>query len=228
LRNDAELWIPELSALGGTRGPRAALGVEEAVRVLDELVDRELPGRRPTLCGISLGGWIAIRLAAARPERFSRLLAVVPGGYREQDWRRIERMVRVATYDDTRAMWRALFVAPGWWLRAARYGFFLAYTSSAVSAVLDTVQEREAFGDEELARITIPVGLVWGEADALFRVEVGRQMAAALPRARLWTVPEAAHGVQWERPREFIAAVESFRAAFPLPADGGGRKILVE
>jgi 2-hydroxy-6-oxonona-2,4-dienedioate hydrolase len=217
LRADCDLWLPELSALGGTRGPRAAMGIGEALVAVRALLDGELAGRQPTLCGISLGGWVAIRAAAADPARFARLLAVVPGGYREQDWRRIASMVRVETYADTRALWRALFVAPPWWMRPARLGIYLAYASSAVAATLATIDEAEAFGDEELARLELPAGLVWGVADNIFRVEVGRAMAAKLPNGRLWEIPEAGHGVQWERPREFLAAVEEFRAAFPLP-----------
>lgn len=220
LRDRCELLLPELSELGGTRGPRAALTVPDAVAALAELLDRELPGRRPTLAGISLGGWIAARFAAAHPERVARLLLVVPGGYREQDWQEIERMVRVSTYRDTRDIWRALFVAPPWYLRLTRYAFFLAYTSPAVAAVIGAVREQDAFGDADLARLRMPVGLVWGEQDRLFRLEVGRRMLAALPRGRLWPIADAGHAVQWERPREFLAAVEEFRAAFPLPDPG--------
>jgi len=132
--------------------------------------------------------------------------------------------VRVSTYEDTRAMWRALFAAPPWYLAPARPLFFLAYTSSAVAAVLETVREQDAFGDEELARLELPVGMIWGAEDALFRLEVGERMLAALPRGRLWAIPRAAHAVQWERPREFLAAVEEFRAAFPLPGGGGAEQ----
>lgn len=231
LRDSAGLWLPELSELGGTQGPSPALDVPSGVETLRRLLDAELPGARPTLCGISLGGWIAARFAAAHPDRVGRLLLVVPGGYRDQDWDRIATMVRVETYADTEAVWRALFVAPPWWLRLARYGFFLAYTSRAVAAVLAAVREQDAFDDADLARLEMPVGLVWGARDQLFRVDVGEKMLAALPRGRLWTIAEGAHAVQWECPERFLAAVDQFRAAFPLPEeprpaqdrDGGSR-----
>jgi 2-hydroxy-6-oxonona-2,4-dienedioate hydrolase len=216
LRGEVELWLPELSELGGTTGLRAAMTVPEGIAALTELLDRKLGDRSVTLAGISLGGWLAARLAAARPERVARLLLVVPGGYRDQDWRAIERMVRVSTYEDTRAAWRALFSDPPWYLAPGRYLLFLAYTSRAVSAVLETVREEDAFGDDELGRLDLPVGLIWGAEDTLFRVEVGQRMLAALPRGRLWSIPNAGHAVQWQRPREFLAAIDEFRAAFPL------------
>lgn len=218
LRDGCEILIPELSANGGTRGPRAAIGVTDGVEVVSELVARELSGRRPTICGVSLGGWIAVRLAAAKPNLASRLVLVVPGGYRHQDWRRIETMVRVQTLADIREMWRAMFVRPPWFLRLGHVGLYLLYRTPTVQDVLATVREDDAFGDEDLHRIPIPVELIWGEKDLLFRVEVGRAMQRALPNSELTVIPEAGHGVQWEKPAAFLAAVERFRLRHPLPA----------
>jgi 2-hydroxy-6-oxonona-2,4-dienedioate hydrolase len=220
LRDECDLVVPELSANGGTRGPRAAIGVAEGVGVVEELVARELPGLRPTVCGVSLGGWIAVKLAAARPELAARLVLVVPGGYRDQDWRRIESMVQVHTLADIRAMWQALFVKPPWFLRLGRVGLYLLYRTPTVQDVLATVRESDAFDDGDLGRIRIPVGMIWGACDTLFRAEVGRAMLRALPDAELTVVPEAGHGVQWEKPAEFLAAVHGFRARHPLPAAG--------
>jgi pimeloyl-ACP methyl ester carboxylesterase len=218
LHGDCDLLIPELSANGGTRGPRAAIGVAEGVEVVAELARRVFPGARPTLAGVSLGGWTVLKLAAAHPELPARVLAVVPGGYKHQDWRRIESMVRVQTLADIRAMWKALFVDPPWYLRPARYGLYLLYSTPTVRDVLATVREADAFDDDDLALIRVPVGLVWGEQDTLFRVEVGEAMRGALGHATLTVVPGAGHGVQWEKPREFQEAIAAFRAAFPLRA----------
>lgn len=216
LRDGCEVVVPELSANGGTAGPRAAIGVAEGVEVVSRLLERELPGRATTLCGVSLGGWIAAKLAAARPAAVARLVLVVPGGYRDQDWDRIERMVRVQTLADIQAMWQALFVRPPWYLRLGRFGLYLLYRTPTVQDVLATVREEDAFDDADLARVTAATALIWGERDTLFRVEVGRAMQRALPDATLTVIPDAGHGVQWEKPAEFLAAVEAFRRR-PLP-----------
>ena len=161
-------------------------------------------------------------------------MLVSPGGWRDQDWARIAGMVHVESAEELRALWRALFVAPPLWMRPARYGLFLAYRSRSVRAALATVREADAFDAADLARLDLPVGLVWGEQDRLFRVEVGEAMLRALPRATLARVPQAAHGVQWERPREFVAAIDAFRVAFPLPAsapaaqDGPGSRLAAQ
>jgi pimeloyl-ACP methyl ester carboxylesterase len=191
--------------------------VRAGERVVAQLLEREFPGRPPTLCGVSLGGWIAVRLAAAHPERIARLVLVVPGGYRDQDWPRIEAMVRVVKPADIGAMWRAMFVRPPWFLRLGRPFLYRLYATPTVREVLASVREEDAFDERDLARLTMPVALVWGERDDLFRVEVARRMAAALPRATLTVVPEAGHAVQWERPAAFLDAVRAFRRDFPAP-----------
>lgn len=216
LQGDCRLVLPELSTLGGSRGPDPALAIPQATGALAQIIERQSPGHPVTVCGISLGGWIAVRLALARPELVSRLLLVVPGGYREQDWERIGRMVRLETYRDSAEIWRALFVRPPWLLRLGRPFLYLAYRSSAVRAALATLREEDAFGDAELATLKMPVGLVWGAQDRLFLCEAGQRMAQAIPRSRFTAIADAGHGVQWERPREFFEAVRSFRRDLPL------------
>ncbi len=216
LQPDCELLLPELSSLGGSRGPEPALAIPAATRALAEIVEQRFAGRPMTVCGISLGGWIAVRLALARPDLVSRLLLVVPGGYREQDWERIGRMVRVETYRDSAAIWQALFARPPLLLRLGRPLLYLAYRSEAVGAALATLREEDAFGDAELATLKMPVGLIWGAEDRLFLSAAGERMAQAIPNGHFEAIADAGHGVQWERPRKFFDAVRAFRRDCPL------------
>ena len=216
LQPDCRLLLPELSRLGGTHGPEEAIAIPQATRALAELIEQHSPGRPVTVCGISLGGWIAVRLALARPDLVARLLLVVPGGYREQDWGRIGRMVRVETYRDSAAIWQALFARPPLLLRLGRPFLYRAYRSSAVKAALASLREDDAFSDAELATLGMPVGLLWGAEDRLFLAAAGAQMAKAIPNSRFYSIARAGHGVQWERPRAFFEAVRTFRRDLPL------------
>ena len=216
LKPDCDLLLPELSTLGGSRGPDPALSIPEATRAVAELLEQRFSGHRVTLCGVSLGGWIAVQLALHRPDLVDRLLLVVPGGYKNQDWERIGRLVRVETYRDTAAIWQALFVRPPLLLRLGRPFLYLAYKSGAVRAALSTLREEDGFGDEELATLRMPVGLIWGTEDQLFLCAAGERMARALPNARFYPIEKAGHGVQWERPQAFFEAVRAFRRDAPL------------
>lgn len=58
--------------------------------------------------------------------------------------------------------------------------------------------------------VTVPTLILWGERDEIFPSSMGRELAAALPRARLVIVPEAEHSLPIERPRRVAALIREF------------------
>ena len=69
LRRDCRLVVPEAcSALGGTQAPGGGLSIRQGAAAMAQLIEAEFGGRPVTLCGLSLGGWMAVRLALARPD----------------------------------------------------------------------------------------------------------------------------------------------------------------
>jgi pimeloyl-ACP methyl ester carboxylesterase len=227
LRRDCRLLVPELSAHGGTVCPGNGLGVSDSVAVISELAASSFPGRRVNLGGISLGAWIAVRAALADPDRFARLVLIAAAGYRDQDWQRVSRLVKIRTLEDVEHFYRVMFVRTPLLLRAGRRAFRSAYSSPAVEQVLAATEEADVYDDEELARLDQPVGLIWGEADGLFELPVAHKMAAAMPRSHLVVLPGCAHGLQWERPRLFAETFRSLQTSMSGPpavaADGQWR-----
>lgn len=223
LRRNCQLVVPELSALGGTRAPGGALNVEQGARLAARLIELELGGggggdqRRPpvTVAGLSLGGWMAVRLAITRPDLVGRLVLIDAAGYRDQDWKRIAGLVRVEDLAGVDRLYGALFRTTPGFMRRARRGFLRAYTSPGVRHVLHALRERDAYAAADLARLPMPVALVWGEHDGLFRLETARAMAAAIPGAHLQVLGNCGHAVHMECPRDLIAALERVRRELP-------------
>jgi pimeloyl-ACP methyl ester carboxylesterase len=213
LRRGCRLLVPELSMLGGTRCPDDGLGIPAAVEALRALIDREAGSRPVTVLGLSLGGWMAVRLALAHPERVARLALVDIAGYRDQDWKRIQSLVEVRDLAGVDRLYRALFVEVPWLMAISRPTFLEVYTSRAVRNVLAGLTEADTFDDADLATLRMPAVVIWAEADGLFTVETGRAIAAALPRASLEIVPHCGHAIHMERPRALNAALQRFRAA---------------
>ena len=60
---------------GSGSRPDPGLGFDNYLRQLDAVVDRAGVAR-PAICGVSYGGWIALRYAALRPDRVSALILV--------------------------------------------------------------------------------------------------------------------------------------------------------
>lgn len=216
LRSSCHLWLPELSALGGTHGSNAGLNPDEGAELVAHLIDDELGGRPVTVAGTSLGGWMAIRLALARPDLVERLVLLDAGGYRDQDWNEIQRVMTVEHPRDVDALYGALFYRPPALLKLSRWAFFRTYTSEAVRSVLATTREEHAFSDAELGRIDAPAALIWGQHDGIFSVEAGRAMARALPNAAFYPVPNCGHVAHWEQLRPTIAALRDFRHRHPV------------
>lgn len=220
LCNGCRVIVPELSALGGTRAPRAGLGVMRGAWTVARLIEKELGGRPVTLAGISLGGWTAARLALRRPDLVSRLVLIDAGGYREQDWEKIQKLVRVQDLEGIDRLYGALFGRIPWYMRLSRKGFLRTYTSPSVTETLDDLEESDTFCDEDLARLRVPTALIWGERDGLFSVEGARAMAAALPHVHLEVIPGCGHAVHLECPDRLVEAIQRFRrdtSAQPVP-----------
>ena len=213
LRRDCRVLVPELAELGGTRHPQGALSIDESVATIAALIERQFPGRPVTLAGTSLGGWIAVRLALAYPHLVSRLVLVVAGGYRDQDWSEIQRKVTVETVDDVDRLYGALFHRPPWLARLVRRAFLRAYSSRSVSSALAAIREENGFGDEELHAIQAPTAVIWGDRDGLFAAPVGERIAHALPHSHFYLIAECGHAVHWDRPKEFSQALADFRAS---------------
>lgn len=67
--------------------------------------------------------------------------------------------------------------------------------------------EREDLTDR-LGELSCPVLLLWGDADPISPVAVGRRLAALLPRAELVVIENGTHDLVSERAREIIPYIE--------------------
>ncbi len=213
LRRSCRMVVPELSALGGTECPGGGLGIAASGEVLQALMDREFGARPATLLGLSLGGWMAVRLALAQPRRVSRLVLVDAGGYRDQDWKNIQSLVTVDDLAGVDRLYKALFVRVPWIMRVSRLTFLKAYTSGAVRNVLAGLSRADTFDDADLGALRMPTALIWAEHDGLFTAGTARAMAAAIPGSRLEILPGCGHAVHLECPGALTAAIQRFRQA---------------
>lgn len=211
----SRVLIPELSRLGGSRGPRPGLDVVEGAKVVAELLRRELAGEPATVVGLSLGGWMAVRLALAEPALVSRLILIDSGGFREQDWEAIRALVTIRDDADVERLYDALFRRVPWIFRLSRTTFRRVFQSPVVTGILADLQESDLFGPEEIAQLQVPVGVIWAEHDGLFSATVGRQIARAARHGAFYLVPGVGHGLHWEAPRQLVAAMEEAERELP-------------
>jgi pimeloyl-ACP methyl ester carboxylesterase len=153
--------------------------------VLDGL---ELP--RVALVGISQGGWTALKFATAWPERVERLILLAPGG---------------VVKDRPSFLLRAV----GWSIFGARGTEKLkrlVLGDTEIPAELDEylmlimtefkprIGALPIFGDEELARLTMPVLLIGGDRDVIRdETAMAARLKATAPDVQTVILPGVGH-----------------------------------
>lgn len=158
------------------------------------------------LVGNSMGGHIALHVAARRPELVRSLVLVDATG------------VPFALAPSAHV--RNLIAPAG----AFSFAQLLArdlFRTGPASALLSLARLMRDDARPLMAAIRAPVLLVWGEHDPLVPLTYARQMAQAMPQARLVVIPRAGHVPMWDNAAAFNEAV----TAFLRQADGKDQQV---
>lgn len=204
---------------------------EHAVAQILALMD-VLGLQQVALVGHSMGGRLAWQLAARHPERVARLLLVAPDGFAspgfeygrppEMGWT-VQLLPKVLP----RALLRA-GLAPAWGDPARlpeatveRYHQLLLGPGVRQAALDRLAQLRLEDPRPRLARLAMPVQLVWGEKDQMIPPKHAQDWLAALPAAtgaQLLLLPGLGHVPQEEDPAAGWATIAAFLKPPAAPA----------
>ncbi|WP_101294551.1 alpha/beta fold hydrolase [Halegenticoccus soli] len=172
-----------------------------------------------SVLGLSMGGMIAQRFAARRPDLVERLVLGVTGGRVDEEGRpivrRMERDARERDWFSIRAElarrmfsdWRR-FLYPPMIQSAGRFVLPRPAVASDVWVSLRAILEYD--GTDELGEIEVPTLVVVGTDDVFFPERTLRETAEGIPDAELHLIRGAKHGAFHERKREFDARVAAF------------------
>jgi len=174
-----------------------------------------MPGGRAAVCGLSLGGYAALAVAARHPERVAGL--VLADTRAEPDTPEA-RQGRLDSAARVRAEGTAGFldefvprlVAPGDGARMhAVRAIADAQQPEAIARALEALGGR-ADRRPDLPAMAMPALVIVGSEDALTPPALSEAMTAALPDAELLVIGGAGHLTALERPDEFTRAVRAF------------------
>jgi pimeloyl-ACP methyl ester carboxylesterase len=174
-----------LPGFGPTAPPDAVWGTDDYARVVAEAIE---PLGPVVLVGHSFGGRIAVRLAASRPELVSAivltgapLVRLTPPSKPALSFRLAKALNRMG-------------VIPDKVLESRRAKSGSADYNAAQGIMRDilvkTVNENY---DADLARITVPTWLVWGENDTAAPTAAGKVASERIRGARWVVVADEAH-----------------------------------
>ena len=208
--------------------PDEPCGIDELAQDAADILD----GRAANVVGLSMGGYVALTLALARPELVRSLVLVGTGAGgpdrvpRPQDVRDAYAAATGLPFDEYGRRTMPLTFSPGWAERNAdRFEEILAARGEhptpdvTLDAHLQACYRFYASGCE-VERIDAPALVVHGDADVIVPVENGRALASRLPNARYVELPGRGHNVQLEDPETINRLVLEFLAECTSKSDG--------
>lgn len=189
---------------GASPVPPGPYTIDDLVDDVVALLDR-LGLDRVHVVGLSLGGMTGMRLAARHPVRVNRLALLCTGAFLEprRGWHERAATVRAhgmaAVADAVVARWYTPTLHERDPARIAGARAMLCSTpAEGYAGCCEVIGEMDLRSD--LPSIAAPTLAIAGEQDPATPPEHLRAIAAAVPRARLAVVPEAAHLANDEQP----------------------------
>jgi pimeloyl-ACP methyl ester carboxylesterase len=190
---------PDLVGFGRSRGRVAQPSIAEMADVVAAWLDAQHI-ERAHLIGHSMGGQIAIHLAAQYPVRIDKLVLVAAAG--------IPRKLSMTAA----ARFIAELVPPRRWGSPTFLPTIAADALRAGPRALLRATNYILHDDVRplLSRLTMPTLLVWGRHDPMTPLAQGEEMARGIPGARLIVFEDAAHMPMVDRAQRFNQEVLQF------------------
>lgn len=234
--HDRTLWAPQLAGLGGVarciapdlRGFGASVGpaprsmdrhADDAVALLDAL-----GVRRAVVCGLSMGGYVALALWRRHPARVRALVLADtrPDADGEEARERRRALLQVAREQGAAAVAeRLLDGMVGKTTRRTRPAVVARVRAmlerAPVPGIVGALEAMLARPDStpDLATIRVPTLVVVGDEDALTPPAVARAMHEQIAGSTLAVLAGAGHVSNLEQPAAFDDAVRGLLATLP-------------
>lgn len=222
LSREHRILIPDLLGFGYShKGDRFDRSIHAQAVMVERWMDA-LKIERASVVAHDIGGGVALRLAALRPGRVSKLCLVNTVCY--DSWP-IEAMLQLGHPEARRKL--AASSVLSLLRQALKQGFacspdatlldgFLAPYSTEVgklslirnAAALNTNLTTELTA--LLPRLAVPTLILWGEDDVFQPVRFGARLASDIPYARLVRIKNARHFAMIDQPEEVIRHVSAF------------------
>jgi pimeloyl-ACP methyl ester carboxylesterase len=194
---------------------------QDAVRLISAQI-----GGPVHFVGLSMGGFVAMRMAARRPDLVRSLVLLETSSDPEPvenvaRYRLLTRVTRLLGPGLTKRQVAPIMLGKTIRSDRTRRDEVAAYIDlmarrrdiwRAVNGVIDRAPIHH-----ELARITAPTLVVVGDEDVATPAPKAERIASAIPGAKLVTIPGAGHSSTVEQPALVTAAIEQFLQALAAP-----------
>lgn len=189
------VYVVELVGFGSVRRRQRALSMKDAAALVSEWMDH-LNLQGAALIGHSMGGQIALRVAALQPQRVSRLVLAAASGLLHRAWWQVAALLPQA-------------------MRQGKLNFVPTILADGARAGLPNLvrSSRDLLQDDVtglLPQIMQSTLVIWGEHDVLLPPDLGRALSAGIARSRWVLLQGAGHVLMVDAPEAFNREVTAF------------------
>jgi pimeloyl-ACP methyl ester carboxylesterase len=162
--------------------------------------------------GCSLGGWIALELAARYPDRINRLVLAAPAGIRLPDVPMADMFkLQIGQEDEARAL---LFHDPSHPMAELVIPTFEGIDDETLAAFVSAMAATAKVSwnpylhdprlEDLLPYVSADTLIVWGDDDRLIPPAYGERLAELIPSSRLEVIQDCGHLIWFEKPDELL------------------------
>lgn len=207
--------MPDLPGFGQSRPDGGALSIDDYARMMIHLLD-ERGIERSVFAGLSMGGYVCLAIARLVPRRVRALILIDTRETADSEEARQGRLASIEKVKQEGVNPIVETMLPKMLTSAApqpvkdRVREIMSSASAdGVIAALRAMADRPD-SSKVLPKIETPVLIVVGQQDTITPATDAARMAKAVPRARLVTIPGAAHLPNVEQAEEFNNTVAKF------------------
>ena len=200
---------------GKSDKPLVNYRIRTYVDFLDQFC-KQLKIERPSLVGVSMGGWIAAAFTAAFPDRVDKIVLVDAAGYspsKDLDPRALYAL-NPTTREGMKALSAKVFYNKIFQtdaaIEAAIAARFAAGDGYTIDRISESIIRGEDFLDDTVKTIKRPTLIVWGRQDGLAPLSDGERFNKDIAGSKLVVFEECGHVPNFEKPSEFNTAVIDF------------------
>ena len=220
LQNEHRVVAPDLRGFGQSPGwddetPAIAFMADDVAALLDELGITE----PITLCGLSMGGYVALAFAQKYPQRLRALVLADTQAAADDEAGRVQRDANIAFTREHTPLQVIERVLPRMVSETTKQqrpdalenvaNIASAQTTQGIITGLQALRDRPD-RSIELPGIAAPTLIIVGRDDGITPPDAARKMADAIPNAQLQIIEGAGHLSNLEMPEEFNEVLLKF------------------
>lgn len=208
LKDQFAVWLIDLPGFGRSDNPKTAFSVSDYAEVIKGFINR-LNIKKPTLLGHSVGGRIAIKLAAKNPLLLHRLILEDSAGIRPK--RDIPKFIFYVIAKIFK------FLVPN--IFNLKEKIRIKFYKSLESDYLTAGKLKETFTKvlnedltDDLPKIKTNTLIIWGEKDPTLEASLksGKRMYQLIENSKMAIIENVGHFPHLENPERFAYYVKDF------------------